>query len=104
MGKDDSQFTAPNHIDTGQNKSVSTNGHEDPSFIEFREHALEIVRKSRTPIADAFSCIGIFYCFTKTITLRVRCQQRFNRGDEPKLTRQEASCFTTSLTSSTERK
>jgi len=35
MGKDNSQFTTSNHIYTGQNKSVSTNSHENAGFIEF---------------------------------------------------------------------
>jgi hypothetical protein len=84
---------------------MSTNGHEDASFIEFREHAFEIVGEGSTPVADAMLCIPIFSRFTKTIALRVGCQQRLD-GDErrKKLTRQEASCIVTLLTSSTDRK
>ena len=35
MGKYNSQFSTPNHINTHQNKSMLTDSHEDASFIEF---------------------------------------------------------------------
>ena len=35
MREYDSQFTTPNHINTGQNESVTANSHEDASFVEF---------------------------------------------------------------------
>jgi len=84
MGKDDSQFTAPNHIHTGQDESMSTNSHKDASFIKFREHAFEVVRKSSSPIPDTLLYIPILYWFIKTITLHVRCQQRLDREGQAK--------------------
>lgn len=63
---------------------MTTNGHEDAGFIEFREHALEVIRKGSTPIADTVVCISIIFCFVKTIILINGCQQRLHGADEGK--------------------
>ena len=84
MGKDYSQFTTLNHVHTGQNKTMTTNCHKDASFVEFREHTFEGIRKGSMPIADTVVCISIFFCFMKTITLIIECQQRVDGVDEGK--------------------
>ena len=76
IGKNDSQFTTPNHIYTGQNKSMSTNSNKDESFIKFQEHAFEVVGKSSMPVADTLVYTGTLCDFIKTITLHVMCQLR----------------------------
>ena len=76
MGTNDSQFATPNHIHTGQNKSMLTNGHKDARFIKFREHAFEVVGKSSTPVADTVVYTTLLCSFIETIILRVGCQQR----------------------------
>ena len=63
---------------------MTTNSHEDASFIEFREHAFEVIRKGSTPIADTVVCIHVLFCFAKTITLIIGCQQRLDGVDEGK--------------------
>ena len=84
---------------------MSTNGHEDAGFIEFQEHAFEIVREGGMPVADTMLHIPIFSHFTKTITLQVGYQQRLDGDEQHKRpTQQEASCIITLLTSSTDRK